>query len=155
SSAQLPNLNKVGGLNELIGLGGDVSLGPEPPFFPSADQTAFGPNAWSVVTANQSIDWDRVAKGTGSGIQITPLSGTFNINSGPLGGCDGSGTVLEGHNDWNNLLYRASAALDFAGGVHTTTSKEHVSITSEQEQQLFLAADLDNPPNGVADAQDC
>ncbi len=153
SSAQLLNLNKVGGLNEGIGLGGDVSLGPEPPFFPSADQTAFGPNAWSVVTASQTpIDWDRVAKGPGSGIQTIP-GASAALNSGPLGGCDGSGTTLEGHDDWDNLLYRASAALDFAGGVHTTTSKEHVSITSEQEQQLFLAADLDG--NGVGDGQDC
>lgn len=150
SSAQLLTLNEAGGLNELIALGGDVSLGPEPPFFPSADQTAFGPSAWSVVTANQApINWDRSKQGPNPTYQSATSA---DLNNGP-GGCDGSGTVLEGHNDWNSLLYRASAALDFAGGVHTTTSKEHVSITSEQEQQLFLAADLD--ANGVADAQDC
>ncbi|HEY6006895.1 MAG TPA: zinc-dependent metalloprotease family protein, partial [Geobacteraceae bacterium] len=150
SSAQLLTLNEAGGLNELIALGGDVSLGPEPPFFPSADQTAFGPSAWSVVTANQApINWDRSKQGPNPTYQSATSA---DLNNGP-GGCDGSGTVLEGHNDWNSLLYRASAALDFAGGVHTTTSKEHVSITSEQEQKLFLAADLD--ANGVADAQDC
>ncbi len=157
SSAQLITLNEAGGLNENVGLGADVSLGPESPFFPSADQTAFGPSAWSVVTATgvvcsatalNCINWDRSSQGGKSTYQSATSA---DINNGP--GCDGIGTVLEGHNDWNSLLYRASAALDFAGGVHTATSQEHVSITSEQENQLFLAADLDG--NGVADAKDC
>ena len=34
----------------------------------------------------------------------------------PPCGCDGAGTLLEGHDDWGNILYRASAAINFAGG---------------------------------------
>jgi hypothetical protein len=153
SSAKLPDLNE-GVLNELIGLGGDLSLGPEPPFFPSADQTAFGPSAWSVVTATgvactggtNCINWNRSKQGPNPTFQT---NASANINQGP-GGCDGSGSLLEGHDDWGNLLYRFSAALDFAGGVRTEGPQE---ITQEQEEELFLAADLD--ANGVADAQDC
>jgi hypothetical protein len=153
SSAQLITLNEgttsAGLLNETVGLGVDASLGPEPPFFPSADQTAFGPSAWSVVTANQApINWNRNTQGQSPKIETNAYA---DINNGP-GGCDGSGTILEGHNDWSNLLYRASASLDFAGGIHAT-SNENVSITSQQEEQLFLAADLDG--KGVPDGQDC
>src|SRR5262249_36999031 len=74
-----------------------------------------------------------------------------DINSGP--GCDGSGTFLTGFNDWGSLLYRASAALDFAGGARSTNAAEHKSITADQEAELFLAADLD--ANGIPDAEDC
>ena len=58
--------------------------------------------------------------------------------------------VLTGYNDWSNLLYRFSAALDFAGGIRTDTPQE---ITKEQEEELFLAGDID--ANGVADGKDC
>jgi hypothetical protein len=158
SSAQLPELNE-GVLNELFGLSDegldvDQSLKPEPPFFPSADQTAFGPSAWSVVTATgvacsnlaTCINWNRSKQGPNPTYQAAAAA---NLNQG-AGGCDGSGTVLEGHDDWNNLLYRASAALDFAGGVRTDAPQE---ITKEQEEELFLVADLD--ANGVGDAIDC
>jgi hypothetical protein len=161
SSAQLLTLNEAGGLNEGVGLGVDASLNPEPPFFPLADQTAFGPSAWSIVTAtgvtcplgSTCINWDRSKQGPNPTYQSATSA---DLNNGP-GGCDGSNGFpatagLEGHNDWNSLLYRASAALDFAGGVHAT-SNEAVSITSDQEQQMFLGADLDG--NGFADAQDC
>lgn len=137
----------------------DPSLSPIFPFFPSADQTAFGPTVWSVATANSpSINWskDKTKQGVAI-IEPTPVSG--NINQGS-GGCDGSGANLVGHDDWHNLLYRASAALEFAGGVHTVTSSpnaagqsEHVDLTKDQADALFLAADLD--VNGIGDAQDC
>jgi len=125
-------------------LGADASLGPLPPAFPSADQTAFGPSTLTVASAQGAIDWNR------SGSTGTTMEGA-NINQGPS--CDGSGTVLEGHNDWQNLLFRFSATLDFAAGKPTATPQEHVDLTSEAEQAFFLSADLDG--NGVADAQDC
>jgi hypothetical protein len=130
--------------NTALGLGGDPSLGPLAPAFPSADQTAFGPNAWTVAPAQGAIDWDRGGTDPGSGEAL-------NINLGP--GCDGSGTVLGGHNDWQNLLFRFSATLDFAAGQPTASQEEHVDLTSEAEQAFFQSADLDG--NGVADAQDC
>ncbi|MGH6690920.1 MAG: hypothetical protein ACREF4_09610, partial [Gammaproteobacteria bacterium] len=159
----LTDPNKTGRLNEAsldefagMGLGLDSNLvntlGPIPPFFPSADQIVFGPSAWSVVAAptgsDTRINWNRSKQGPNPTFQS---SASANINSGP-GGCNSepTGTLLEGHDDWGNLLYRFSAALDFAGGFHTENSQE---MTKEQEEELFLAADVDG--NGVADAQDC
>lgn len=153
-------------LFELRGLGVDLSLGPvtqnEVTIFPSADQIAFGPGAWSVVTVlptQPPINWNRSKRGPNPTFEDTAVAA--NLNQG-AGGCDGSGTLLEGHDDWSNLLYRSSAALEFAGGVHTTVgfvapgvpaAPELGSITKEEEEALFLAADLD--ANGVADGEDC
>jgi hypothetical protein len=156
SRAQLPDLNKTA-LDESLGLGKsgfplDPSLSAIPPFFPAADQTVIGndpvppkvASSWTAALANAtSIPWDK---------DKTTNVSTGDINRGP-GGCDGSGVVLTGHDDWGNLLYRASAALDFANGARSTTAAEHTSVTAEQEVALFLAADLDG--NGVPDAQDC
>jgi hypothetical protein len=161
SSAKLPNLdegmpNGGGLLNEFVGLGGDSSLGPEPPFFPLANQTAFGPSAWSVVTGTgvacnggtSCINWNRSKQGPNPTYQT---NANADINQGP-GGCDGAGSLLEGHDDWSNLRYRASAALDFAGGVRNDVPAVQ-EITKEQEEELFLAADLDE--NEIGDGQDC
>src|SRR5215475_13535806 len=181
SSARLGDLNE-GALKETKGLlnglhadpDASTSVGPELPFFPLADQTAYGlqtstgPAAWSYAAATGTacslgtncINWDRSKQGPNPSYNDPA---TADINQGPLGsGCDvnptpPSGTggtpnqLLEGHDDWSNLLYRASAALDFAGGVHTTTKQEHVSITSDQEQVNFLSVDGDG--NGILDYQ--
>jgi hypothetical protein len=131
-------------LNEFDALGFDSSL--------AGDQIAFGPSAWSIVAANAvRINWNRnkFTSGPNKGQPIIESSASANLNQGS-GGCDGTGTDLEGHDDWSNLLYRFSAALDFAGGFHTENSQE---MTAEQEAEFFLAADLD--ANGVGDAQDC
>ena len=49
-------------LNESVGLGAHSSLDPIPDLFPSADQIVFGPNAWSLVSANATpINWNRNA----------------------------------------------------------------------------------------------
>jgi hypothetical protein len=153
----LVDINKTGRLNEAsldetLGLGLGETLGPLPPFFPSADQIAFGPSAWSIVAANAvPINWNRnkFTSGPNKGNPIIETSASGNLNQGS-GGCDGTGALLEGHDDWSNLLYRFSAALDFAGGFHTENSQE---LTKEQEEELFLAADLD--ANGIPDSHDC
>src|SRR5713101_6864491 len=54
---------------------------------------------------------------------------------------------------FRSLVYRTSAALDFAGGVHSANTAEHVSISSQQEIDFFVTADLDG--NKVGDGQDC
>ena len=150
SRADLPDLNENAGLNETLGLvpNGNPSLGPLLPYFSTADQTAFGPSAWSVATATTApLNWNRSKSGPNPTIQS---NATANINSGP-GGCDTLDLeVLKGYNDWGNLLYRFSAALEFAGGVRTDTPQE---ITKAQEEELFLAGDID--ANGVADGKDC
>jgi hypothetical protein len=165
-----PNLNVAlneSSLNECTGIGSDPTLQPIPgrnagdaPFFSAADQIAFGPGAWSVVTPTQaspsspcttgqlSINWNRI---TSQG-KVFQTSTSADLNGGSTTGCDTSGSLnfLLGFNDWANILYRASAAIDFAGGVR---SDGPVEMTKEQENALFLAADRDG--NGVGDGQDC
>jgi hypothetical protein len=139
-------LNETAQLNEGAALGTDPSRGPIPPFFPLADTIVYGPNAWSVVSATApSINWDR-SKST------TPQpSVTANINAGATAGCDGTGTQLEGQDDWSNVLYRSSAAINFAGGREVP-----LEMTSDNEKEFFLNKDTDNGVgNGVGDGKDC
>lgn len=141
-------------LNEFNALGFDATLGPITQdgvaIFPSPDYAAYGPGAFSNVAANQNpINWNRSKQGPNPTYQN---SATADLNAG-AGGCDGSGTELVGHDDWENLVYRPSAALDFAGGVRTADISEVVSITSDFENELFLAGDVDE--NGIGDAVDC
>jgi hypothetical protein len=138
-------LDEGGLLNEDAALGADPSLGPIPPAFASADQIVFGPNAWSLVSANAAdINWNRISPSN-----QTNASG--DINRGATTGCDGSGgltpTPLEGHDDWSNLLYRFSAAVDFVGG---QTPEE---MTSDNEKASYEATDADG--KGVGDGVDC
>jgi hypothetical protein len=148
-----------GNLNECTGLGSIVSdptLGSLPSF-PSADQIAFGPGAWSVVTPSTAtvsspctigqspINWNRQ---TSQG-KVFQAAASADINS------DGSNTTLFGSNDWANVLYRFSAAIDFAGGRSETpfspgSTKE---MTKEDETDFFLKLDTDG--NYVGDGQDC
>ena len=132
-----------GSLNETVGLGDDSSLGPIPPFFPLTDQIVFGPNSWSLQTpaTAKPINWNRTTQ-----TDPTHVSADLNLSTATAG-CDGAGTILEGQDDWGNVLYRASAAINFAGG---ETSEE---MTSDNEQAFFQAKDADG--NGAGDLIDC
>jgi hypothetical protein len=67
-----------------------------------------------------------------------------------LQGCDAlTPGPLEAFDDWQNLVYRFSAALDFAGGGHST-AEEQVSIDPTQATGFFLGADLDGDFEGDA-----
>jgi hypothetical protein len=122
-------------------LGTDRSLGPISPYFPQADTIVFGPNAWSISPANAtSINWNRSTTNT------PPI--VANINAGATSGCDGlGGNFLDGQNDWSSILYRASAAINFAGG------ESPVEMTSDNEAAAYAARDADG--NGVGDNSDC
>jgi len=151
-------------LNECSGIGSDPTLGPIPgrnpgdaPFFASPDQIAFGPGSLSTVTPSLAtvsapctagqlpVNWNRV---TSQG-KVFQQSTSGDINS------DGVNTTLFGSNDWANVLYRFSAAIDFAGGRSTTltSSLSGSEMTKENETVFFLAKDSDG--NGVGDGQDC
>ena len=163
------NLNEASlTLNECSGIGSDSRPGPiQIPgsnpvayYFASADQIAFGPGAWSVVTpwptlttstlpcnapGPAPINWNRQ---TSQG-KVFQLQTSGDINS------DGANTALFGSNDWANVLYRLSAAIDFAGGRSETpfspgSTKE---MTKEEETDFFLRLDTDD--NYVGDGQDC
>jgi hypothetical protein len=138
----LSGLLNEASLNEGAALGTDPSRLPIPPSFPLADSIAFGPNAWTVVPANAaSINWNRSKNTTPQ----NPVSA--NTNAGATAGCDGAGALLEGQDDWSNVLYRPSAAINFAGGETPT------EMTSDQEQAFYLGRDTDG--NGVGDGTDC
>jgi hypothetical protein len=145
-------------LFEKAKLGTDPSLFAINPFFPSPDQIVFGPNAWSLVSpltlpnGVDGINWNRSfgQGGKTPTYQDTPV-GPLNINAGATAGCDGSGdSLLDGQDDWNNILYRASATIDFAGGGRTETP---VEMTKDDETAFFNAKDVDG--NGIGDGQDC
>jgi len=144
-------------LKEKDKLGTDPSLLAINPYFPSPDQIVFGPNAWSLVSpitlpnGVDGINWNRSfgQGGKTPTYQDTPV-GPLNINAGATAGCDGSGdSLLDGQDDWNNILYRASAAIDFAGGRTETP----VEMTKDDETKFFNAKDVDS--NGVGDGTDC
>ena len=147
-------------LNECSGIGAigsDPTLGPILPFFPSADQIAFGPGAWSVVTPSSAtasapctvgqspINWNRQ---TSQG-KVFQIATSGDINS------DGVNTTLFGSNDWANVLYRFSAGIDFAGGRSETltSSLSGTEMTKENETDFFLKKDVDG--NGIGDGRDC
>jgi hypothetical protein len=145
-------------LNDCTGMGSDPTLGPIPPFFPVADQIAFGPGAWSLVTpwplvtvptklcptvpGPVAINWGRSTKGLS-----TATSGDLNS--------DGVNATLFGLNDWANVLYRFSASVDFAGGRSQTltSSPSGSEMTKENENDFFQRKDVDG--NGIGDATDC
>src|SRR5262249_19795771 len=52
--------------------------------------------------------------------------------------------------DWSNLLYRASASIDSAGG---RTAESPQELTASGAEGLYLARDVD--ANGVGDGTDC
>jgi hypothetical protein len=143
-----------GSLNELVGLGTDSSLGPiagrnpgDVPFFASPDQIAFGPSAWAFSAANAGfINWNR--NKNNKGVPIQDAAAAANINDGS--GCTSliANETLFGFDDWANILYRASAAIDFAGG---RTSQEE--LTQQGAETLYLGSDLDG--NFAGDGTDC
>jgi hypothetical protein len=158
------------GLNECKGIGLttantlDTTLGPITPFFPSADQIAFGPGAWSLVTpwsatptnpcltGDLPTNWNRQ---TQQGKVFQP-STTGDINS------DGAANAkLFGSNDWARVLYRFSAGIDFAGGRGENLKSKQLGseltkdgeLSKADENDLFLKKDVDG--NGIGDGRDC
>jgi hypothetical protein len=152
-----PVLNELS-LNEFAGLGVDPSLGALPPYFNGLDQIAFGPGAWSFASVGPAspttpapINWNRSRKSKNDPtptFETSPVSGNLNDGSG----CTSlvSNEILFGHDDWSNILYRASAAIDFAGGGRTESPLE---LTAQGAEALYLGTDADS--NGAGDGTDC
>jgi uncharacterized repeat protein (TIGR01451 family) len=131
SRIQLPTLSE-GSLNESTGV-----------FGTTANQatltglfTAFGMPTKNGGT--QAI----VASASGplnfNGDRTDPSFETVSDNANGLGaasGCDGIGSTLAGFNDWANLVYAFQSTVDFADGVHGSTS-DSVEMTQEQHDVL-------------------
>ena len=102
-------------LNENLGIGGAMG-----------DLTAFGPprtvQSTMYMTVNRSIDasgpidWD--------GFGLSPDVSVPGLNRFPAGLCSGQGTILEGHDDWSNLLYEFRTTTDYADSVHQSSPEE-------------------------------
>lgn len=146
SRAQLPSLDETN-LNETLGI-----VGAPPIPVPTGAKTVWGPTpiggtstTATIAAATSTIDWN-LSKTTDTFV-------TLDLNKIASGtGCDGTGSLLTGYNDWANLQYNLLASLDFADGVHSTAD-EAVEITPEQAQALAAAADVDG--DGIPDTSAC
>src|SRR5262249_7756651 len=152
----------AGNLNECSGIGSDPSLGPIPIpntsnptayYFP-ADQIAFGPGAQWVVTPWPPLAADlkgELCKAGRTPINCNrPPSGVNLFTTGSTGDINGGGsfTALNGSNAWANVLYRFSAAIDFAGGRSETpfspgSTGSTSEMTKSDETAFFLLKDSD------------
>jgi Tol biopolymer transport system component len=118
-------------LSEPAGIGG-----------PAGFQTAFGPGPLTVVGANTAIDFNRDGDSADAGV-----AGDVNLDS--VGGCDGSGSVLAGHDDWSSLVYNFRATPDFADGAHASAAQ-----VSEQTFEQVAAKSPDGDGDGIPDLAD-
>ena len=129
----LPSLNESA-LSETTGLPcvggcatGDSLAGRTTVFFsPSAVTAPIGPN----------IDWNQ--NGT-----IDPGTVSLSINK------DGTTGTLASRNDWATVLYNFRGTLDFAEGVHLTTT-----VTKEADFTLALDQSADDDHDGVPNVID-
>jgi WD40-like Beta Propeller Repeat len=103
SRQKLPTLVETS-LDEFDGIG----------WVPGA-QTAFGPSPSKVVDASGPIDWNQDTDAIDPSVSV-------ELNNG--GSCDGSGVILDGYEDWPNLLYGFRSTASFADGVHAGVPQE-------------------------------
>ncbi len=124
---------------DLTDLDESVGLGPDAP---AGWQTAWGvEGASQTAAADGPIDWngDGDTADTAVEAQVNRLSGT----------CAGTGSVLSGYDDWDNLRYSFTDTRSFADGVHDFGGHTD-DITHTEAQSLSGDADGD----GVLDADD-
>ena len=131
SPSLLPPLNE-NSLSEPAGIGGSAG-----------DETAFGPPPVQTdVNATGSINWNLDGDSSDTGV-------SRDINNFGLSGCSGSGTDLQGYNDWANLQYNLRASVDFADGIHLTVLEaDEVNI----DEAVLASPDSDD--DGVVNLLD-
>jgi hypothetical protein len=127
SRSALPTLDEMA-LSEPAGIGG-----------PAGSQTVIGPLPGTVVNASGPVDYNNDKNKDQTGLQA-------DINNA-VNGCDGSGNVLFGYDDWSNLQYDFRASTDFADGVHSTISSQSPEITYQQARAMSPDSDGDGIPN--------
>ena len=95
-----------------------------------------------LIDYGNAVDWNN----NGNTTDGAALADTNKLISA---GCDGSGSVLAGHDDWGTLKYNARASLDFGSGVPPKEDDK----TVEHEQASFDLTDLEG--DGIKDAFGC
>jgi len=142
-------LDETTTLSETLGIG-VVDLGSKTVHSVPTALTPFVALLVPDASGIAPIDWngDGVAAGSVAGVDTNKLL---------VAGCDGTGSVLPGYDDWSNLVFNARATVEFAGGVrsdnNTSSNTTSTEKTAEQELASFLNADRDN--DGVPDAFAC
>jgi uncharacterized repeat protein (TIGR01451 family) len=143
SALQLPTLNEgtatSPGLNETLGVfGGDLANQAAL----SGRSTAYGAPTKTggtqvlVPSASTGINWD----GDKTAPPGPPLLVFDNANNfGPLSGCDGTGAILAGFNDWANLVYAFQTSVDFADGLHNTTNQPDNQEITQEESNVIVS----------------
>jgi hypothetical protein len=98
------------------------------------------PNA-VVVPADQPIDWNQ--DGDANDVDVAA-----NVNElvSENQACDGSGLILLGHDDWNNLRYNFRGGSDFLDGVHLTVPAQP-ELTRDAALELSPDSDRDGVTN--------
>ncbi|MDQ4096985.1 MAG: hypothetical protein M3144_03830, partial [Actinomycetota bacterium] len=121
----LPALNETA-LPASTGVGGPTGLAP-------GRNTVYGQAGNSLVgPANGPIDWD------GSGGTTGDVDFHTNINPGCQNPSPGD-MNMQGHDDWDNLVYNFRSSPMFADGVTRTTPRE---LTSDMVVAMTPRADL-------------
>jgi hypothetical protein len=143
-------------LNESQGIG----------VLPTVNKTAYGAAALTTpqvasITAGvvTPIDWSGGGGASTSGVSA-------DINKLSVAGCtgDGTGNLLSGYNDWENLQYNARASFDFAAGARSTTTDKPATDTpalpgensdKNEVQELASFQNADRDHDNIPDAFAC
>jgi hypothetical protein len=155
-----PTLNE-GALKEADGVGTVLEF----PFI-DGDKTAYSvANTITVQVAKLGTFCDPVTNqcqnfGTGidwnHDLSVAPpgaASVAADVNKHLAAGCDGSGTELVGHDDWESLQFNPRASLEFGSGARSPDIQEVKDKSAAQSQASFDIADADF--DGTADAFGC
>jgi len=88
--------------------------------------TIYGPSPPTLVSIGGPINWDK----------DTDPNEIVAKDINQIGTSSGFGTILEGHDDWDSLLYDFKTSPNFAAGAQASPSDE-IEITFEDLQELI------------------
>jgi hypothetical protein len=136
-------------LDEGTGVGG--LPGERTVFFTDTNADTYNDKA-VVVDAYGAVDWNQqgTSSETGVSVDLNSLIWEFDAHGDPVWRFDGNDKelqVLEGYDDWSNLVYNFRHAGGFAHGAHPDVADP--DMTWELVQSLYELAN--DPPNMPAD----
>lgn len=125
-----------------------IAFGPlkivKPPVVPPAVALELASGMWFVrTTGDRPIDWNKNGTISSGGDYVSD-----NINSISTIGCDGTGTILNGYDDWSNLKFDFKESTRYANGAGIEDPPDE--MTYEQA----LASSPDDDGDGVSNLND-